>query len=520
MTNGGAHGTVEGGATRAPRGATLSCKGWEQEAALRMLMNCADPEVAERRQALRDVDGFRATLAALRELEDDQTLLVRSGQPEGVLRAQAKAPRVVIMSEGVATPTESAAASWLYVGTQTGLPTAYEAFAAAARKHFGGTLAGRLVMAGGMGATGGTLPLAATLNGAAFLGVEADPEQIKRRVKSGYCEVMVNDLDEALRILKNSVRRREAASVGLIGNCAAVIPELARRGIVPDLLVDCTSAYGSLDSYIPSGLTAEQARESQRADPESYRQRVLDSMAAQTKGILELRRLGSLAFRLGGNGERAREGGVREASKIPDFAPEYIQPLWSKGRTLLLWVALSGEPVDIARADRLALDVFSADEAAVRWIRLAGKHVQFQGLPARVCLVDKALRASFGVALNDLVAQGALKAPLVIGCDDFGSRTQTWPAAGTGAAPANAAPGSMTLDAPLAGLGARASAASWVAIDGGRGNTAGSRVSMLAVIADGTAEMARRIERVLADSAGGAARQADAGSPAATQVTD
>jgi urocanate hydratase len=489
-----------------------------------MLMNCADPEVSERRQALRDVDGdgFRATLAALRELEGDQTLLVRSGQPERVLRAQAKAPRVVIMSEGDAGPNEAATASWLYVGTQTGLPTAYQAFAAASRKHFGGTLAGRLLMAGGMGATGGTLPLAATLNGAAFLGVEADPEQIKRRVKSGYCEAMVNDLDEALRILKNSVRRREAASVGLIGSCAEVIPELARRGIVPDLLVDCTSAYGSRNSYIPSGLTAEQVRDLQSADAESYRQRVLNSMAAQTKGILELKRLGSLAFRLGGgNGERARESGAREASEIPDFAAEYIQPLRSEGRTLLLWVAFSGEPVDIARADRLALDVFSADEVAVRWIRLAGKHVQFQGLPARVCLVDKALRASFGVALNDLVAQGALKAPLVIGCDDFGSRAQTWPTAGTGAAATNAAPGSMTLEALLAGLGARASAASWVAIeDRERGNTGGSRVPMLAVIADGTAEMARRIERVLADSAGGAARPADADSAAATQVTD
>ena len=421
MTNGRAHGTVEGGATRAPRGTTLSCKGWEQEAALRMLMNCADPEVAERRQALRDGDGFRATLAALRELEGDQTLLVRSGQPAGRVRAQAKAPRVVIVTGGDAGPTEAAAASWLYVGTQTGLPTAYQAFAAAARQTFWRNARREAGLAGGMGATGGALPLAATLNGAAFLGVEADAEQIKRRVKSGYCEVMVNDLDEALRILKNSVRRREAASVGLIGNCAEVIPELARRGIVPDLLVDCTSAYGSLDSYIPSGLTAEQARELQRD-----RRRELSPKSAgfnggpDSQGILELRRLGSLAFRLGGgNGEGARESGVREASEIPDFAAEYIQPLWSESRTLLLWVALSGEPVDIARADRLALDVFSGDEAAVRWIRLAGKHVQFQGLPARVCLVDKALRASFGVALNDLVAQGALKAPLVIGCNRF-----------------------------------------------------------------------------------------------------
>lgn len=494
MTNLGAN---EGRGVWAARGSALSCKGWEQEAALRMLMDCADPSVAERGWGERDGNGFRATIAALRDLENDQTLLVRSGKPAGALHTRSEAPRVVITTEGFAGRSGAAADCWLCAGTQTGLPMAYEGLAAAARKHFGGTLAGRLVLAGGMGATGGALPLAATLNGAAFLGVEADPEQIKRRVKSGYCEVMVNDLDEALRILKNSVRKHEAASVGLIGNCADVIPELARRGIVPDLLLDCTSAYGSLDTHVPSGLTAEQAREARRADAGSYRQRALDSVAAQFGGMLELKRLGSLAFQFGGShGEPASRGGASEAREISDFSAEYIQPLRAAGRTLLLWVALSGDPADIARADRLAMDLFSADEATARWIRLAGKHVQFQGLPARVCLVDEALRAKFGVALNDLVAQGALKAPMVIGCEDFGHGTEMSTAT-TAAPPATGA--DKTIEALLAGLSDRARVASWVAIEeAGQRSARGSRRPMLAIAADGTAEMARRIERVLA----------------------
>ena len=525
---------VAGGVLRAPLGGGLSCKGWEQEAALRMLMNCAEPEVAERPTA--DVagggagkaegngDGIRATIAALRDLEGNQTLLMRSGTPVGVFRARAEEPRVVIAAHDVAGPDEAASASWLCVGTQTGLPTAYEAFAAVARKHFGGTLAGRLVATCGMGATGGALPLAATLNGAAFLGVEADAEQIKRRVKSGYCEAMVNDLDEALRILKNSVRRREAASVGLIGNCADVIPELASRGIVPDLLVDCTPAYGSPEGYIPSGLTAKQARELRCSDSESYRQRGLDSMAAQIRGILELKRLGSLAFRFGdGFGERAQTvGGVLEEREIPDFAAEYIEPLRFEGRTLVLWVALSDAPADIARADHLALDVFSADEAAARWIRLASKHVQFQGLPARVCLVDRSLQARFGLALNDLVAQGALKAPMVIGCEDFGDGTEATSVNAAAATPATATDETgkrldatsrwATLEGLLAGLSARAHCASWVAIEEeGHGGAGGSRLAMLAIVADGTAGMARKIEGALGDDSGaGATRPADA----------
>ena len=534
MTNRGAEETPSGGIVHAPRGTALSCKGWEQEAALRMLMNCADPEVAERLAApiagpgagagagnARDWEGFRATLAALRELESDQTLLVRAGGPVALFRTRAEAPRVVLATNRAANPSEAASANWLYLGTQSGLPTAYEAFAAAARKHFDGTLAGRLVVACGMGATGGAQALAATLNGAAFLGVDADPEQIKRRVKTGYCEAMVNDLDEALRILKNAARKREAASVGLIGNCAQVIPELASRGIVPDLLTDQTPADDLRGGYIPSGLSTEQARELWSGDPQSYRQRAQGSMATQARGILELKRLGSLAFR------------------FPDFAAEYIPPLLSAGRRPLLWVALSGEPGDIARADRLALEIFAGDEAAARWIRLASRHVQFQGLPARVSWVDKALRAKFGLALNDLVAQGALKAPIVIGGGvlgvGVGVGTETSHRAGTTEADgsSDAAPTSSTLDALLDGLrrtqGAGASAGSWVEVqeqdrrDANDANTefpGGSRSQLLAyaVVADGTAEMARRIERVLSDDPGEMdASSADAGS---TRVTE
>jgi urocanate hydratase len=519
MTERDARAVVAGGVVRAPRGAALSCKGWEQEAALRMLMNCADPEVAERSGRTSDGDNIRATIAALHDLEGDQTLLVRSGEPERVFRTRAEVPRVVIVDHGVAGLDEAGVASWLCLGTQTGLPAMYEAFTAAARKRFGGTLAGRLVAACGMGATGAALPLASTLNGAAFLGIEADAEQIKRRVKSGYCEAMVNDLDEALRMLKNSVRRREPASVGLIGNCADVIPELASRGIVPDLLIDCTPAYGSLDGYVPSGLTAEQARELRRADAENYRQRALDSIAAQIRGILELKRLGSMLFRFGGGvGESAQTGGVREGGDIPDFGAEYIEPLRSEGRSLMLWVALSGAPADIARADRVALEVFSADEASGRWIRLVGKHVQFQGLPARVCLVDRALQAGFGLALNDLVAQGALKGPMVIGCGDFGDGSEAAAALAATAADAtsedsDAASRLATLDGLLAGLTARARHTSWVAIEeGNRRSAGGSLLPMLAVVADGTAAMARKIEGVLGDtSSAGATRPADAG---------
>ncbi len=437
---------------RAPRGSAISCKGWQQEAALRMLMNNLDPEVAEkpeelivyggRGKAARNWECFHAIVASLKSLENDETLLVQSGKPVGVFRTHSYAPRVLIANSnlvghwsdwrnfdeldraGLMMYGQMTAGSWIYIGTQGILQGTYETFAAAGRKHFGGDLAGKLIASGGMGGMGGAQPLAATLNGAAFLGIDVDPERIKRRVKSGYCDVMVNDLDEALRILKNAVRKREATSVGLVGNCADVIPELARRGVVPDLLTDQTSAHDPIGGYVPQGLSVDQAVELRKADPESYRTRSLESIAKHVEGMLALQKLGSVTFDYGNNIRTfAFEQGVKHAYDFPGFVPAYIRPLFCEGRGPFRWVALSGEAADIHRTDKLVLEMFPQDEILCRWIRLAQKRVRFQGLPARVCWLGYGQREKFGLALNDLVARGELKAPIVIGRDhlDCGS---------------------------------------------------------------------------------------------------
>jgi len=440
------------GTIRAPRGATLSCKGWQQEAALRMLMNNLDPEVAERPadlvvyggsgKAARNWACYDAIVASLRALENDETLLVQSGKPVGIFRTHEHAPRVLIANSnlvghwnnwekfgdldraGLTMYGQMTAGSWIYIGTQGILQGTYETFAAAAQKHFGGDLAGKLVISGGMGGMGGAQPLAATLNGGAFLGIDVDPERIKRRVKSGYCEVMVNDLDESLRILKNAVRKREPASVGLVGNCADVIPALVKRGVVPDLLTDQTSAHDPLNGYIPQGLTVAAAGELRQRDPGEYRRRALDSIAAHVRGMLDLQKLGAVTFDYGDNIRTfAFEQGVKDAYDFPGFVPAYIRPLFCEGRGPFRWVALSGEPSDIYRTDQLVLEMFPQNELLTRWIRLAQKRVRFQGLPARICWLGYGERAQFGLALNDLVARGELKAPIVIGRDhlDCGS---------------------------------------------------------------------------------------------------
>jgi urocanate hydratase len=482
---------------RARRGSALSCKSWEQEAALRMLINSADPEVAERPPK------WLMTGNELLALESDQTLVLSSGLagPTGRFRPQAPAPRVVIAADRQDNASAANDSGWLYVGTQTSLPIAYEALGASARKYFAGTLAGRLVAVCGLGWAGGAQPVAATFNGAAVLGIDADAEKIKRRLKTGYCEVMVNDLSEALRILKNSVRTREPASVGLIGNCAQVIPELASRGVVPDMLLDSTLGDPLSASYIPRGLSAAQAAELLGTDAQVYRERTLESIEAQVASTLELQRLGSLTYRLGGE-LRVIDGTAIDrslasqyASKISDYSAEFIEPLLAGGRSLMLWVALSGEPADVARADKLALEIFSADEFAARFIQLAARHVQFQGLPARICLVDRALQAKFGVALNAMVAQGVLRAPMVIGCDDpSGSKH----AAFESPASEHAERGwtEAQFHALLAGLSARERAASWVAV-GSDGDASFNPGLRLAIVADGTPEMAGRIARVL-----------------------
>ncbi|HEV3254089.1 MAG TPA: urocanate hydratase [Candidatus Acidoferrales bacterium] len=525
---------------RAPRGTELSCKGWQQEAALRMLMNNLDPEVAEkpeelivyggRGKAARNWECYHAIVAALRSLGNDETLLVQSGKPVGIFRTHAYAPRVLIANSnlvghwsdwkhfdeldraGLMMYGQMTAGSWIYIGTQGILQGTYETFAAAGRKHFGGDLAGKLVASGGMGGMGGAQPLAATLNGAAFLGIEVDPERIKRRVKTGYCDVMVNDLDEALRILKNAVRKREAVSVGLIGNCADVVPEMARRGVVPDLLTDQTSAHDPLGGYIPQGVSAEEAAELRRSDPEGYQKRALESIARHVEGMLALQKLGAVTFDYGNNIRTfAFQQGVKNAYDFPGFVPAYIRPLFCEGRGPFRWAALSGEPADIYRTDKLVLEMFPHDEVLSRWIQLAAKRIHFQGLPARICWLGYGERDKFGLALNELVARGELKAPIVIGRDhlDCGSVASPYRETEKMKDGSDAVADWALLNALLN----TASGASWVSIHNGGGVGIGyAQHSGQVTVADGTKEMASRIERVLTNDPGiGVARHADAG---------
>src|SRR5438067_2523905 len=438
---------------RAPRGTDITCKGWQQEAALRMLMNNLDPEVAERPEELiiyggtgkaaRNWQCYHAIVESLKGLANDETLLVQSGKPVGVFQTHEWAPRVLIANAnlvghwsswekfrelerlGLIMYGQMTAGSWIYIGSQGILQGTYETYAAAARKHFGSAdLAGKLVVSGGMGGMGGAQPLAATLNGAAFLGIDVDGERIKKRIRTGYCDICVNHLDEALRILKNAVRQKQAISVGLIGNCAQIIPELARRGVVPDLLTDQTSAHDPLNGYVPAGLSLEAAVELRRTASEEYLARSYESITRHVTGMLELQKLGSVTFDYGNNiRTMAFEHGVKDAYSFPGFVPAYIRPLFCEGRGPFRWVALSGEASDIYRSDELVLELFPEDEVLNRWINLARKHVRFQGLPARICWLGYGQRALFGERLNDLVAKGELKAPVVIGRDhlDCGS---------------------------------------------------------------------------------------------------
>ena len=531
---------------RAPRGTKISCKGWQQEAALRMLMNNLDAEVGERPEdlvvyggrgkAARNWECFHAIVNSLRNLENDETLLVQSGKPVGIFRTHSYAPRVLIANAnlvghwddwkhfneleraGLTMYGQMTAGSWIYIGTQGILQGTYETFAAAARKHFGAgaDLSGKLVVSGGMGGMGGAQPLAATLNGAAFLGIEVDPERIKKRLKTGYCDVMVNSLDEALRILKNAVRKREATSVGLIGNCADLIPELAKRGVVPDLLTDQTSAHDPIGGYIPQGLSLEEAKELRQRDPESYRKRAMESIATHVEGMLALQKMGAITFDYGNNIRTfAFEQGVKNAYDFPGFVPAYIRPLFCEGRGPFRWAALSGEPSDIHRTDELVLQMFPQNESLCRWIKLAQKRVHFQGLPARICWLGYGERDKFGVAMNDLVARGELKAPIVIGRDhlDCGSVASPFRETESMRDGSDAIADWPMLNAMLN----TASGASWVSVHDGGGVGIGYAVHAGQVtVADGTKEMASRIERVLTNDPGiGVARHVDAGYPEA-----
>jgi len=531
---------VSRGPFRAPRGTELSCKGWQQEAALRMLLNNLDPDVAEKPEdlvvyggtgkAARNWDCFHAIVKSLRALERDETLLVQSGKPVAVFRTHEYAPRVLLCNSnlvghwsnwekfnefdraGLMMYGQMTAGSWIYIGTQGILQGTYETFASAAQKHFGGDLSGKLVVTGGMGGMGGAQPLAATMNGGAFLGIDVDPERIKRRVKTGYCDVMVNSLDEALRILKNAVRKREATSVGLVGNCADLVPELAKRGVVPDVLTDQTSAHDPIAGYVPNEITLGQALELRKANPQEYRKRSIAAMGAHVQGMLDLQKMGAVTFDYGNNIRTfAHEAGVKNAYDFPGFVPAYIRPLFCEGKGPFRWAALSGEASDIALTDRLVLEMFPKNEHLKRWIQMAQKKVKFQGLPSRICWLGYGERDKFGLALNDLVAKGELKAPVVIGRDHLDCGSVASPYRETEAMKDGS---DAIADWPLLNaLVNTASGASWVSIHNGGGVGIGYSLHAGQVTcADGTKEMAKRIERVLTNDPGmGVARHADAG---------
>jgi urocanate hydratase len=528
---------------KAARGSELSCKGWAQEAALRMLMNNLDEEVAERPRdlvvyggtgrAARNWDCYDAIVRSLRGLENDETLLIQSGKPVGIFRTHDYAPRVLLCNSnlvghwsnwekfneleraGLMAYGQMTAGSWIYIGSQGIIQGTFETFMAAAEKHFpeaGGDLSGKLIVSGGMGGMSGAQPLAATMTGAAFLGIEVDPERIKKRLKSGYCDFMVNSLDEALRILKNAVRKKENVSVGLVGNCADVIPELADRGVVPDILTDQTSAHDPLNGYVPNGMTFEAALELRASDPKAYEQRSLESMAKHVEGMLRLQKMGSVTFDYGNNIRTfAFQQGVKNAYDFPGFVPEYIRPLFCEGKGPFRWVALSGDPRDIAVTDEVVLELFPENRKLARWIDLARKRIRFQGLPARICWLGYGERAEFGLRINDLVKQGKIRGPIVIGRDHLDCGSVASPFRETEAMKDGT---DAVADWPLLNaLLNTASGASWVSIHNGGGVGIGySQHSGQVTVADGTAEMAKRIERVLTNDPGtGVIRHVDAG---------
>jgi urocanate hydratase len=527
-------------AIRAPRGSEITCQGWHQEAALRMIHNNLDPEVAENPdqlivyggtgRAARNWECFHAIVRALRSLENDQTLIVQSGKPVGVFRTIPEAPRVLIANSnlvghwsnwdefnrlermGLTMFGQMTAGSWIYIGSQGIVQGTYETFAALARKHFGGSLAGKLVVSGGMGGMGGAQPLAATMNGACFLGIDVDPKRIERRLQTGYCGRIAWNLDEALDALKDAQANRAAISVGLVGNCADVLPELVRRGVVPDVLTDQTSAHDPLNGYVPNGISLDRARDLRSSDSAEYVKRSIAAMGVHVEAMLALRKRGAITFDYGNNiRAQAQKAGVANAFDIPGFVPEYIRPLFCEGRGPFRWVALSGDPEDIYRTDRLALELFPHNETLARWIELARKHIHFQGLPARICWLGYGERAEFGVAMNRLVRNGEVKAPIVIGRDHLDTGSVASPFRETEAM----RDGSDAIaDWPLLNaLVNTAAGASWVSIHNGGGVGIGyAQHAGMVVVADGTDESERRLQRVLTTDPGiGVIRHADAG---------
>ena len=529
---------------RAPRGPNRSCKGWHQEAALRMLQNNLDPEVAEKPQELvvyggtgraaRSWPDFHAIVRCLQDLESDETLLVQSGKPVAVARTHTEAPRVLIANsllvpawatwdefraleaKGLTMYGQMTAGSWIYIGTQGILQGTYETFASAGRKHWGGSLSGRWTLTAGLGGMGGAQPLAVTMNGGVCLAVEVDPARVARRVETRYLDKSTASLDEALRWVEQAVRDRKPLSVGLVGNAAEVLPEIHRRGAHPDLVTDQTSAHDELNGYVPAGISLEEARELRVSDPAQYIERSLASMATHVRAMRAFQDGGSVTFDYGNNIRgQAKRVGVEDAFRIPGFVPEFIRPLFCEGKGPFRWVALSGNPKDIAATDRAALELFPENEALQRWIRLAGERVQFQGLPARICWLGMGERERFGEALHRLVERGEVEAPIVIGRDhlDCGSVASPYRETESMRDGSDAIADWPILNALLNAV----SGASWVSVHHGGGVGIGNSIHAgVVVVADGTPSGLARLKRVLTnDPATGIWRHADAGYPEA-----
>ncbi len=531
---------------RAPRGTTLRCRGWAQEAALRMLMNNLDPDVAERPadlvvyggtgKAARSWEAFDVIVRELERLGDDETLLVQSGKAVGVLRTHADAPRVLIANSnlvphwatwdkfwaleqaGLTMYGQMTAGSWIYIGTQGILQGTYETFASAARVHYGhgADLRGRLVVSGGLGGMGGAQPLAVTMNNGVFLGIDVDPTRIQRRLETRYLDEQARDLDDALARCRRAQTEGRALSVGLEGNCARILPELVRRNIVPDLVTDQTSAHDPLRGYLPAGVELGQAESLRSADPKQFVELARQSMAEHVRALLELKRRGAHVFDYGNNLRgQAILAGVDGFADIPGFVPAYIRPLFCEGKGPFRWAALSGDPADIAATDRAVLELFPDDEHLRRWMALANERVQFQGLPARICWLGYGERHRAGLAFNELVRTGQVKAPLVIGRDHLDSGSVASPNRETEAM----RDGSDAISdwVFLNALVNCAAGATWVSVHHGGGVGMGySQHAGMVVVADGTDAAARRLERVLTtDPAMGVLRHADAGYPEA-----
>ncbi|OGP73181.1 MAG: urocanate hydratase [Deltaproteobacteria bacterium RBG_16_49_23] len=525
---------------KAPRGSKITCKSWQTEAALRMLMNNLDPEVAEKPaelvvyggsgKAARNWEAYHLLVKCLRNLENDETLLVQSGKPVGIFKTHENAPRVLISNSmlvpnwanwekfreleelGLTMYGQMTAGSWIYIGTQGILQGTYETFASAAKKYFGGSLRGRLILSAGLGGMGGAQPLAATMNDGVFLGIEVDPARIKRRLETGYLDVMVDRLEDALILALGAKEKGISKSIGLLGNAAEIHPEIVKRGIVPDLVTDQTSAHDALNGYVPAGLTLDEAIELRRKDPKAYIRRSMESMAIHVQAMLELQKKGSIVFDYGNNiRAQAFQAGVKEAFNYPGFVPAFIRPLFCEGKGPFRWAALSGEPEDIYKTDEAILKEFPDDLSLARWIRLAREKVKFQGLPARICWLGYGQRARIGKVFNDMVAGGNLKAPIVIGRDHLDSGSVASPYRET----EGMRDGSDAIaDWPiLNALLNVAAGATWVSVHHGGGVGIGYSIHAgMVVVADGTKDAERRLLRVLTTDPGtGVMRHADAG---------